>query len=151
MAWILGKRKSGLNTEKVIKLALVHDLTKVYAVDATPYDKIIVRKKDFKKIKKGIFYRDYKNEFVAFKKLDANLPTYLKKELIVYWDDFQKGLSKEGKFIHQVSRIENLLQALEYWKKNKSFLIGPWWKEAKQFISEPVLLEFMKTLEKKFC
>jgi len=150
MAWILGKRKSGLNTEKVIKLALVHDFTKVYAVDTTPYDKIIVRKKDFKKIKKGIFYRDYKNEFVAFKKLDANLPTYLKKELIVYWDDFQKGLSKEGKFIRQVSRIENLLQALEYWKKNKSFPIEPWWEETGQFISEPALLEFIKTLEKKF-
>jgi len=151
MAWILGRRIPDLNTEKVIKLALVHDLTKVYAVDVIPYDKAIVRKEDFKKIKKGIFYRDYKNEFAALKKLDTHLPTYLKKELIVYWDDFQKGLSKEGKFIRQVSRIENLLQALEYWKKNKSFPIKPWWEETRQFISEPALLEFVETLEKKFC
>jgi len=150
MAWIFGKRIPDLNTEKIIKLALVHDLTKVYAVDSTPYDKILIRKEDFKKIKKEIFYRNYKNESVALKKLDTNLPNYLKKELIVCWDDFQKGLSKEGKFIRQVSRIENLLQALEYWKKNKNFPIEPWWEEAKQFISEPVLLEFIKTLEKKF-
>ncbi|HEY0089586.1 MAG TPA: HD domain-containing protein, partial [Candidatus Lokiarchaeia archaeon] len=150
MGWIFGKRIPDLNTEKIIKLALVHDLTKVYAVDTIPYDKIIIRKEDFKKIKKEIFYRDYKNESVALKKLDTNLPNYLKKELIICWDDFQKGLSKEGKFIRQVSRIENLLQALEYWEKNKNFPIEPWWEEAKQFISEPVLLEFIKTLEKKF-
>ncbi len=151
MTWILGKRIPDLSTEKTIKLALVHDLTKVYVVDTTPYDKIIVRKKDFKKIKKGIFHRNYKKESVALKKLDANLPAYLKKELIVYWGDYQKGLSREGKFVRQVSRIENLLQASEYWKKNKNFSIEPWREEAKQFISEPVLLEFVRVLEDKFC
>jgi putative hydrolase of HD superfamily len=150
MAWVFGKKTPGLNSEKIIKLALVHDLTKVYAVDTTPYDKILVRKEDFKRLKKGIFYRDYKNESIALNKLDVKLPNCLKKELIACWNDYQRGLSKEGKFIRQVSRIENLLQALEYWKKNKNFPIEPWWEEARQLIKEPVLAEFMKTLEEKF-
>jgi len=150
MAWVFGKKMPDLNIERILKLALVHDLTKVYAVDATPYDKIIFRKSGFKKIKKEIFYRNYKEEYVAFKKLDAGLPPYLKKELIVYWNDFQKGLTKEGRFVRQVSRIENLLQALEYWKDNKKFPIESWWNESKQFIYEPILSKFLKILEKKF-
>jgi putative hydrolase of HD superfamily len=150
MAWILGKKIRNLNTEKVIKLALVHDLTKIYAIDTTPYDKIIVKKNNFKKRQKGVVYRDYKKESVALKRLDANLPVCLKKELIVYWNDYQKGLTREGKFIRQISRIENLLQALEYWKRSSDSHIEPWWGEVKQFITEPTLLKFIKTLEKEF-
>ena len=146
MVWVLGKRIPRLNIEKSIKLALVHDLTKVYASDVTPYDKI----KGPVKTRKGISYRNYKEEYTALQKLDSNLPAYLKKELIVNWRDFQKGLTREGKFVCQISRIENLLQALEYKKTNKKLAVKNWWIEVKEFADEPVLSEFLKALKRKF-
>jgi putative hydrolase of HD superfamily len=44
MAWIFGNRRK-LNLEKLIKIALVHDLCKVYAGDITPYDGFLPRNK----------------------------------------------------------------------------------------------------------
>ena len=150
MAWVLAKEKQNLNIGRILKLALVHDLTKVYAVDTTPYDRIIFRRKDFKKIKKGIFYRNYKEEYAALKKIEFNLPSYLKKELILYWDDFQRGLTKESKFVRRVSKLENLLQALEYWKKDKQFAIESWWIQTEELVDDPILLKFLKALDEKF-
>jgi len=48
LAWVLGKSKK-LNSERVIKIALIHDLCEVYAPDLTPYDPLLP--KDKKKIR----------------------------------------------------------------------------------------------------
>lgn len=63
---------------------------------------------------------------------------------------YEKGLTPEGRFVRQVDRVENLLQALEYWKKGKRFAIGPWWIQIEELIDDPLLLKFMKALDKKF-
>jgi putative hydrolase of HD superfamily len=160
ISWLLSRKKKKFNMERTLKIALSHELSKVYAKDITPYDKIIFRKK---KIRKKIFkewlttlakirnfYRNYKEEYIALKKLTRGLPFWLKKEIINLWDDYQRGLTKEGRFVYQTSRIENLLQALEYFKKDKNFPIESFWKEAEQFIDAPILVNFLKTLRKSF-
>ena len=35
-------------------------------------------------------------------------------------------------------------------EKKQKFPILPWWTEAREFFSEPVLLEFIESLDKKF-
>lgn len=105
MAWILGRKIPDLNIERVLKIALVHDLTRVYAVDTTHYDKVILPKENFKK---EFFYRNYKEEYKSLKKLTHNLPSYFSKELLNLFNDYQKGLTKEGRFVQQIDRIENL-------------------------------------------
>lgn len=158
MAWLLAK--PGFNIEKIIKIALAHELAKTHARDVTPYDKIIYQKKGIKKIfkdfpsgfkkeKKKIFYRDYKREYKALKKLTSNLPFFLRKELFNLWDDYQRGLTKEGRFVRQVGQIENLLQGLEYWKKDKSFPIKFLWRDVRLLVDQPTLLKFLEEIGKK--
>jgi putative hydrolase of HD superfamily len=158
MTWLLAR--PGLNIEKVIKIALVHELAKTHAKDVTPYDKIISQKKGIKKIfkeyppgfkkeKEKIFYRDYKGEYKALKKLIRNLPIYLRKELFNLWDDYQRGLTEEGRLTRQVDQIENLLQGLEYWGKDKSFPIKFLWRDVKLIIDQPTLLNFLDEIDKK--
>ncbi len=161
MAWLLCREKK-LNINKVLKISLIHDLCEVYAGDTTPYDKILPKdKKKWKEIfnkwprlpktkKEKIFLEKYKKEDKTLKKLISKLPPTLKKEITSLWNDYEKGLTHEGRFIRQVDRIENLLQALEYWKKEKNFAIEPWWIQIEELIDDPLLLEFMKVLEKKF-
>ena len=161
MAWFLCC-KDKLNINKVLKMALIHDLCEVFAGDATPYDKLLPKdKKKRKKLldkwprlseikKKKIFSEKYKKEDKALKKLISKLPINLKSEIAILWNDYEKGLTKEGKFVRQLDRIENLLQALEYWKKEKKFKIEPWWIQIEELIDDPVLLEFMEALEKNF-
>lgn len=164
MAWILHnknyKRKVDIN--KIIKMSLIHDICEVYAGDTTPYDKILPKnKKKWKKIidnwprlskekKKKIFREKYKKENAALKKIILKLPISLKKEIGNLWDDYEKGLTREGRFIRQVDRVENLLQALEYWEKDKKFAIESWWIQIEELVDDPTLLEFLQELEKKF-
>jgi len=162
MSWLLGIEKK-LNTKKVIKMSLIHDLCEVYAGDTTPYDnKVSFKNKNkwkeitkkwprfSKEEKEKIYQKKYKKENKALEKLILNLPPSLKKEIRNLWNDYEKGLTKEGKFVRQLDRVENLLQALEYWEKNKQFAIEPWWVQIEELVDDPTLLEFMKALDKKF-
>jgi putative hydrolase of HD superfamily len=161
MAWLLCCKKK-INTDKIIKMSLIHDLCEVYAGDTTPYDQILPKdKRKWKKMlnswrriskkeKEKFFLKKYKKEDKALRGLVSKLPLALKKEITNLWDDYEKGLTPEGKFVNQVDRVENLLQALEYWKKSKSFEITPWWVQIEELVDDPLLLEFMDALEEKF-
>ncbi|MDO8424651.1 MAG: HD domain-containing protein [bacterium] len=163
MGWVLGKeKKKSFNIEKLIKIALVHDLCEVYAGDITPYDSILPKsKKSLKDLmktwprlptldKKKIGLNKYKKEMASFGKLIAKLPPSLRKELRSLWLDYEKGLTPEGRFFRQTDRMENFLQAYEYWSKFKNPPLAPWWLWAREFFDEPILIEFMDALEKKF-
>ena len=161
IAWILG-RKRKLNMERVIKMALVHDLCEVYSPDITPYDPLLP--KDKKKIIEVLKHwpkftpalkvkkhqGKYKIENKALDKLISKLPTDLRAEIKNLWLDFEKGLTKEGRFVKQVDKVENILQGLEYWKKYGKIQRKLWIRWAKEILDDPVLIEFMKLLEKKF-
>jgi len=162
MGWILGEKKRGLDKEKLIKMALVHDLCEVYAGDTTPYDSILPKNKKAlqalmktwprftDKEKKKKFQAKYKKEKKALDKLTSKLPLHFKKEIRNLWLDYEKGLTPEGRFFQQADRMENFLQALEYWKKYKKPPLGPWWLWAREFFDDPLLLEFMGLLDKEF-
>ena len=162
IAWVLGRRKR-LNMEKVIKMALIHDLCEIYAPDVTPYDPLLP--KDPKKamkvlkswpkftpaLKEKTYIDKYRREFRALKKATSKLPPNLKTEIINLWLDFEKGLTKEGRFVKQVDKVENLLQGLEYWKKYGRIQHRLWMRWIKEIVDDPILLEFLRIVENKFC
>lgn len=161
IAWLLGKEE-GLDIKKLLKMALIHDLSEVYAGDMTPYDKIFPKNKKkqkellkkwprfLKTEEKKHLLAKHKKEWQALSNLTAKLSLARRDEIIKLWLDFDEGLSKEGKFVRQVDKVENLLQALEYWKENKKFPIKPWWIEVKELVDDPLLLKFIDKLDKKF-
>jgi putative hydrolase of HD superfamily len=162
IAWILGRAKK-LNLERIIKMALVHDLCEVYAPDVTPYDPLLP--KDKKKIKEVLkhwpkftpalkrkqYRKKYKTELRALDKLTAKLPRDLKSELKNLWLDFEKGLTKEGRFVKQIDKVENLLQGLEYWKKYGKIQHRLWMRWIKEIVDDEFLLDFISVVENKFC
>ena len=163
MAWFLGeKKKKKLNIEKIIKIALIHDLCEVYAGDITPYDPVLPRTKKKRvemmrtwprfsaKEKKKIIKEKYKKEKESLEKLISELPPKLKREIKYLWLDYEKGLSPEGRFFRQTDRLENFLQALEYWKKYKKPPQRPWWLWAREFFHDSLLLEFVEEMDKEF-
>lgn len=161
MAWILGSKKN-LNIEKLIKMALVHDLCEVYAGDITPYDSILTKdKKKMKEVlktwprfseakKKQLAERKFKKEKEGLEKLIKDLPGKLKNELKVLWLDYEKGLSPEGRFLKQTDRSENLLQSLEYWSKDKSLPQRSWWIQITELFDDPLLLSFADNMDREF-
>ncbi len=161
MVWILGSKKN-LNIERVLKMALIHDLCEIYAGDTTPYDSVLPKnnkkRREFMKTwprfsekeKKRLSEKKHKKEKEALEKLLKDLPKELSGEIKHLWYDYEKGLTKEGRFFKQTDRLENFLQAMEYWKKYKRPPQGPWWEWAKEFFDDPVSLEFVEEMAKKF-
>ena len=103
MAWVLGNKKKGLNIERVLKMALMHDICEVYAGDITPYDTVlpknIKKRKEFMKTwprfteaqKLKISREKHKKEEKGLKKLTKDLPSDIKKEMENLWLDYEKG------------------------------------------------------------
>ncbi len=85
---------------------------------------------------------------MLFKKLTLKLPIKLKKEIENIWLDYHKGESPAARFIFQLDMVENLLEALEWYKKNKKFPTKPWWEHVDEVIDQPTLLMFLKEIEK---
>ncbi|MFH1036684.1 MAG: HD domain-containing protein [Patescibacteria group bacterium] len=161
MGWLMGEGK-GLNIEKLLKMALIHDLCEVYAGDTTPYDAIIPKsKKKLRELmktwprftpaeKKKKVHEKHVREEKSLKKLTLKLPPKIRKEIMDLWEEYECGVSKEGRFFRQADRMENFLQAYEYWEKYKNPPLGPWWLWAREFFDNPFLVEFMDDLEKRF-
>ena len=161
LVWALGKRKK-INLERVIKIALIHDLCEVYAEDLIPYDPLLPKNK--RKIMEILKHwpkftlalkqkkekEKNKMETEALTRLICKLPKELKVEIKNLWLEFSKGLTKEGRFVRQADKIANFLQGMEYWKKYGKIQHRLWMRWIKEIIDDPVLLEFIKTLEKKF-
>jgi len=165
MSWILGELK-GLDTNRIVKIALVHDLCEVYAGDQTPYDPILAssklnKKEILKMVEKPAripysmrlewLLKKRTKEWKAIVRLTSHLPKVLQNEIVDLWIDCEEGLTREGRFVSQVDKMVNLFQAIEYWKKDKSFPIVPWWISVKERIDDPLLLKFVNELDKEFA
>jgi len=162
MAWIFGKQKKELNLEKLLKMALCHELSAVYTNDTTPYDKILPRdtraqREIFKKWprlsqkeKLKIFLKDFKEEKEALKKLTSGLKPPLRKEMVGLWQEYRTKSSPEGYFLSQLNVLSVLLQALLYEKKYKNFSAGPIWEWAFEICDDPITIKLMAEMKKKF-
>ncbi len=162
MAWVLGSEKKGLNIERLLKMALMHDLCEVYSGDITPYDSILPKSKKARKEllktwprfseaeKKKLAEEKHKKEKAGLEMLIKDLPLHLKIEMKNLWLDYEKGLTPEGRFFKQADRLEGFLQALEYWKRYKKFPQSPWWLQARELFDDPILLDFIDSMDKEF-
>lgn len=166
LSWFLAEQKK-LNLEKIIKMALSHDICEVFAPDRTPYDPLLPKEVDSpgsqKKIKEileewpSFSLREkkekeelkFKEEREGFLKLISNLSPSLKKELEKLWLDFVRSSSEEGRFVRQADKAENFLQGLEYWKKHGRIQKNLWIRWAKEVFDDPLFIEFEEAVERR--
>ncbi len=165
MAWLLARRKEDLNIERVLKIALIHDICEVYSRDETPYDPLLPRDlKDKKKIKEVLDKwptftlsekrkrdkKKYKKELKGLEKAVSDLSLSLRKEIVNLWKEFEEGSTPEGRFVKQIDKMENYLQGMEYWKKQGKIRRRLWARWAKEIIYDPVIVSFLNEVDEKF-
>jgi len=165
LVWLLSKKKRGMNLEKLLKMALLHDICEVYTWDETPYDpllpKNIKKKKEMEKAldtwpdfslkdKEHKGRQKFAREKKSLKKLLSTLPKEIEKEFFDLWLDFEEGKSKEGRFVKQADKLENYLQGMEYYKKYGKIRYKLWARWAKEIFDDPVLIEFFREIDDRF-
>ncbi len=146
MALLFGARL-GLNVEKMIHLALIHDLAESRTGDLTPVDRVTPTEKQ-------------ERERVAFGQIVERLPEG--PALDDLWREYESGASREARIVRQLDKLEMALQALEYERHYGRHLEklrpGPrlrtsmegwadqFWSSARAALSEPLLIEFYDEL-----
>ena len=163
LSWLLAKVR-GINEKRAIKIALFHDLCEVYAGDMTPFGYYLrlpksrkerkkflskwVRLSQKEKIKRG--RKQFKKEKESLLRLIKKLGALTKKDIFSSWMDYEKRISKEGRFIKQLDRIETLIQAIEYFGTKKELSGTSWWESTEEVVEDPLLIDFLKVIQERF-
>ena len=90
----------GLNTEKIIRMALLHDLAESVTGDIIPDDMT-----KHEKINK---------ENLAMKQILKNLPDKIAESYLEIWNDYQNNSSQESSLLHDIDKLEMAFQAKFY-------------------------------------
>jgi putative hydrolase of HD superfamily len=132
MAMIFSDLKK-LDTGKIIKMTILHDLAEAITGDLTP--------ENMTKSKKE------KMENMTMKKILANLPKSLKDQYEKLWTEYQKNNTKEARLLHQIDKLEMALQADSY-KKNgyAKKQLKPFFDSAKKQIFDSDIKKILKRL-----
>ena len=123
------------NSEKIIKMVLLHDLAESKIGDYTP-EQLSNEKKN-------------KLENNTFNEIIKNLPDLIKLQYLQIWQEYQENTSLESKLVHQIDKLEMVLQAKIYEKDGHSKeKLESFFESAKIDITNPKLKElFTKIIE----
>jgi putative hydrolase of HD superfamily len=135
MSWVLSRNKR-MDREIVLVISFIHDLFAPLIGDITPYEKILEDAKDKKKLLENLPW------IGSSRGKKVLMLEQIEKEL-----EYKTGVSKEARFVRQVDRIEGVIQAMEYQKKDKSIPVKAFWLELKELIDDSVLAEFVDQLD----
>lgn len=124
------------NTEKFLKMILLHDLAESVTGDMTL--------EQISKEEKTVLENN------TMKKILNDLPASLQKQYGILWEEYQSNNSKEAKVVHQIDRLEMALQAKIYSNEGHSTeKLDSFFNSARNEITDPKLSElFRKILEK---
>ena len=135
MAMVFSDLKK-LDTEKMLKMALLHDLSESITGDFTPEE---ISKNDKKEIENQTM-----NEILS------KLPLEISNEYEKIWNEFQDGTSKESTLMHEIDRLEMAIQSLKYnaegYPKDKLALF---FESAKKDIKSKEILEILDEISYK--
>jgi putative hydrolase of HD superfamily len=94
----------GMDTEKVLKMALLHDLPEAITGDITPGERTRKQK--------------VRLESAAMRQILERIPHKQRDEYWEAWLEFNRGRSKEARLVKQLDKLEMAVQASEYRKES---------------------------------
>jgi len=123
-----------LDTEKCLRMAILHDLAEVITGDLLP----------------GENNNKRNDEDRAMKKLLKILPGSISKKYLQIWEEFKIGKSKEAKLVHELDKLEMVAQALRYSREGvKKETLQIFVKGAKGKIKDDDLIKLYNELARR--
>ena len=121
------------DTEKIMKMILLHDLAESHIGDYTPGQ--IMRENKIK------------IENNAYDEIISTLPDIIKLQYDKIWEEYQKQESPESKIVHQIDKLEMALQAKMYQKQGSSkATVESFFKSAENGITHPKLKDILNQI-----
>jgi putative hydrolase of HD superfamily len=121
----------GLDTEKAVRLALLHDLPEALVGDAMPEERSGASKIAL--------------ETSAMGKLLSGLPPRARAICSAAWREYIVGKTPEAELVNQLDKLEMAIQAWEYASSTADpALAKEFWATAKKHIRDKELLEILQ-------
>lgn len=99
LGWSLAEEE-GTDSDRVVKMLLMHDLIMAYIKDYTPGDEEFDSKK--------------KMEDRKFEDLKEDLPENLEDEISDLFQEFRENKTAEAQIAHEADKVDTLMQARKY-------------------------------------
>jgi len=129
--------RRGYNVERILKLALIHDLEEALTGDLTPHEKerqgtsrIMKRKRD------------------AMQQIIEVMPSETRTKLKRVWRELYLDQSREARLVHELDKLEMALQAHEYAEKSRNSSFEDFYKSADSQIKDPRLRRTLDALRR---
>ena len=154
LAWACALQRqaegAAIDPERVLKLAIIHDLAEAETGDSTPYDPAAMPGEHDRSARRAFLEtrhsRDPDRSAAKRAEEDAVMRTFLdalpgptRPELEVLWDELQLGVSSEARFVKQVDRLETFLQSRFYLRSNPTLPMASFRQEVFESIDDPLL------------
>ena len=154
LAWAcaLQRRAEGADIapERVLMLAIIHDLAEAETGDATPYDRAAIPAEHDPAARRAFLEARHSRdpdrraakraeEDAAMRALLDSLPDPTRSELGELWDDLQLGTSSEARFVKQIDRLETFLQSRIYLHTDPTLPMASFHQEVIETIDDPLL------------
>lgn len=120
-----------LDADKVLRLALLHDLGEIYAGDIIPADGVDAAEKSAR-------------ERRSVARVLGKLPRGAR--YVALWEEYEEGASPEARFVREVDRLEMALQASVYEHQDEGAL-DDFFASAASQVETPALRELLRRLQ----
>ena len=152
--WLLAQERDDLNAERIMLMALVHDLPEALAGDATPFDRhraddgtiaddhfraAPVYDESEKRLKR-------RREREALMQMAGSLEPELRKMIVEIWDEYTSSLTREARFVRDLDKLETVLQAEAYLEAHPNIVIDSFRAGADRDIDDPQLRTLLASI-----
>ena len=123
----------GTNTEKVMKMMLMHDLPEGIIGDLIPGENTI---KD-------------SDEEEAIRGILGSLPNKVRKEYIEIWNEFKMNKTKESQLVHEIDKLELIIQLSLYRDRMSKEAFNEFLQSSEKIIKFDINRKFLEEILKE--
>ena len=154
LAWACALQRhaegAAIDPERVLKLAIIHDLAEAETGDSTPYDPAAIPSEHDPAARRKFLETRHSrdpdrraakraDEDAVMRTLLAALPGATRSALGELWDEVHLGESPEARFVKQVDGLETFLQSRFYLDTDPTLPMASFHQEAFETIDDPLL------------
>lgn len=128
IAWFMALDDPDLDADRVLKLAVIHDLAEAIVGDRPPYEPHEIPKDDPEALRAFFNVRrvaspeaqaeKHQAEMEAAKEIFGHLPDSIRGEVRSLWEEYEARSTPEARFVKDVDRLEAFLQARTYQREH---------------------------------
>jgi putative hydrolases of HD superfamily len=154
LAWACALQRhaagAAIDPERVLKLAIIHDLAEAETGDSTPYDPAAIPSEDDPAARRAFLETRHSrdpdrraakraHEDAVMRTLLTALPGATRSALGELWDELHLGESPEARFVKQVDHLETFLQSRLYLDTDPTLPMASFHQEVLETIDDPLL------------